>query len=124
MKRLAPLLLASLLAPLFAAGCGSDSTPPVTQVTVTVRQAGAVLPGATVRESAAMDRTGFPPAPIGIIATQTTNASGQAVFAVPGSTTSGELCFSVTVSAGGAVSEADSCATLNALSPSIVLDLL
>lgn len=124
MKRLAPLLLASLLAPFLAAGCGSDSTPSVSQVTVTVRQAGAVLQGATVNASAAMDRSGFSPTPVGTLATQTTNASGQAVFAVPASTTTGELCFSVTVSVGGAVSEADNCATLNALSPSVVLDLL
>ncbi len=110
------LLLAVVLS---LAACGGSDSPAVTQVTVTVRQGGAVLPDAPVVMSAGVDGT-VPTGQIG--ATQTTNASGQTVFTVPGSTTTGMLCFSSTLSITGGSSFADDCATLNALSPTVVLE--
>lgn len=122
MKRIAMAVVAALL----AAGCGSDSsTPTVTQVVVTVRQAGVVVQGATVYESSGMNRAVSPAVPTGIITSLPTNASGQtAAFAVPGSTDTGSLCFSVTVTHLGATSSTDDCRTLNLVSATLVLDLL
>lgn len=104
------------------AACGGSDGPAVTQVTVTVRQGGAVRPDAPVIMSAGIDETRTPPVPTGQIgATQFTNASGQTVFTVPGSTTTGTLCFSSSLPLTGGSSFADDCATLNALSPTVTL---
>ena len=104
------------------AACGGSDGPAVTQVSVTVRQGGAVLPNAPVVMSAGIDDTRRPPVPTGQIgATQNTNASGQTVFTVPGSTTTGMVCFSSSLPLAGGSSFADECASLNALSPTVVL---
>ena len=114
------LLLAVVLG---LAACGGSDSPAVTQITVTVRQGGAVLPNAPVVMSAGIDDTQTPPVPTGQVGpTQSTNASGQTVFTVPGSTTTGVLCFSSTLSITGGSSFADDCATLNAHSPTVVLE--
>jgi hypothetical protein len=121
MKRIAIVVLGSLL----AAGCGSDSnSPAVSQVTVTVLLEGAPYVGASVVECASVDSAQSPPAPVGTIATQSTNASGQTTFTVPASTSSGMLCFSVTRSTLGGTSHSDDCKTLNALTSTVTLDLL
>lgn len=123
MKRIASIAAVALL----AAGCGSDSnSPAVTQVTVTVRQGGVPLQGATVVECGVVDQALSPPActASSSITSSATNASGQATFNVPSSTTSGQLCFSVTVGSLGGYSHADDCKTLNALTPTVALELL
>ncbi|HQR29759.1 MAG TPA: hypothetical protein PLL32_05060 [Anaeromyxobacteraceae bacterium] len=123
MRRIAMIAAAALL----AAGCGSDSnSPAVSQVTVTVRQGGVALPGATVVECGVVDQALSPPACTvsSTITSQETNASGQATFNVPSSTTSGQLCFSVTVGSLGGYSHTDDCKTLNALTPTVTLELL
>ncbi len=105
------------------AACGGSDSPSVTQVTVTVRQGGAVLPNAPVVMSAGIDDTLIPPVPTGIPnLEQFTNASGQTVFTVPASTTTGSLCFSSALSISGGSSFTDACATLNALSATVLLE--
>ena len=82
-----------------------------------------VLQDAPVVMSAAIDETRTPPLPIGVPnVTQSTNSSGQTVFTVPSSTSTGSLCFSSSRSFGAGFSFVDDCATLNALSPSILLE--
>lgn len=103
------------------AACGGSDSPSVTQVTVTVHQGGLPLQTAVVM-SAGIDDTRVPPVPTGILATQNTNSSGQTVFTVPASTSTGVLCFSSTLSVAGGSSFVDDCATLNALSPTVLLE--
>ena len=117
MKRFALLLAVAL----GLAACGGSDAPSVTQVTVTVKQGGVVRPNAPVVMSSGIDDTGFMPVPTGILATQSTNASGQTVFTVPASTSTGSLCFSWSTDSG--LGFAMNCATLNALSPTVLLEL-
>lgn len=119
MDRIALLLAVAL----GLAACGGSDSPSVTQVTVTVRQGGAVLQNAPVVMSAAIDDLQSPPVPIGIPSLeQFTSSSGQTLFTVPSSTSTGSLCFSSSRSSAGGYSFVDACATLNALSPSILLE--
>ena len=117
MRRFALLLAVAL----GLAACGGSDSPSVSQVTVTVREAGAVRPNASVVMSSGIDETGFMPVPTGVLATQSTNASGQTVFTVPASTSTGSLCFSWSTNSGTAF--VLDCATLNALSPTVLLEL-
>lgn len=126
MKRIATLLAAAFL----VAGCGSDSsTPSVTQVTVTVMQNGAPLSGISVVECAGVTPGSLNPPTLpvefGVVESKATNASGQAVFNnIPGSTSTGELCFSVTQSLGGGYSHGQSCRTLNNLVSAVTIEIL
>jgi hypothetical protein len=82
-----------------------------------------VLQDAPVVMSAAIDETRTPPLPIGVPdVTQSTNSSGQTVFTVPSSTSTGFLCFSSSHSSGTGSSFVDDSATLNALSPTVLLE--
>jgi hypothetical protein len=101
-------------------GCGGSDGPPVTQVTVTVKQGGVVVNGTAVIESTAVDESTRPPTPTGVLATQSTNASGQTTFSVPSSTPTGILCFTSTIGVGS-TSYVGDCRTLNMLTPTIDL---
>jgi hypothetical protein len=118
MRRLSMLLGFAL----FLAGCGTTNSSSVSQVTVTVLRGGVVVPDSPVVASAGIDDTVTPPVPTGVIATQNTNASGQTVFAVPSSTTTGVLCFSSYVSLGGGFEFDAECHLLNSLPGTIQLE--
>ena len=117
MKRIAMLAAFTL----GIAGCGGvdDNSPSVAQVTATVQRGGGPATGVYVQESTAVVSS----EDLGtILDAQLTDASGQATFTVPSSTSTGQLCFSSYISWTGGESFRSSCKTLNALTRTIVLD--
>jgi hypothetical protein len=102
-------------------GCGGSDPTPVTQVTVTVKQAGLVVANATVKESADVDSSTQPPTPTGVITTGATGATGQVTFTVPPPTSTGILCFSSYIQVAGGYSFVNDCRSMNALSPTVEL---
>jgi hypothetical protein len=101
-------------------GCGGDGSS-VSQVTVTVRQAGLALGGVDVVASAGID-SARPPNPTGVMETRATDASGKTTFTVPSSTSTGELCFSSYLPLPGGYSFDRDCRTLNALAAAVTLE--
>jgi hypothetical protein len=102
-------------------GCGGSDPAPITQVTVTVKQAGVAVASTEVKESADVDGSTRPPTPVGVITTGSTGATGQVTFTVPPSTSTGILCFSSYIPVAGGYSFANDCRSMNALSPTVEL---
>ncbi len=127
MRRLAMMALALL----GALGCGSSEPGPqgATSITVTVRrldvQSGAwvPLPGAEVKESADVDRATNPPTIVGLVTSATTDGAGKVTFSVPASTSTGNVCVSVLLQAGGSTSFGSECWSLNVVPATSQLDL-
>ncbi len=117
MKR-SSLLLAVALG---LAGCGGSDGPAVSHVTVTVTLNGAVLQDSPVVASTGIDQAQSPPVVTGALSTQNTNASGQTVFTVPSSTSTGTFCVSSTVAYLGGVGFAGECHSLNTQPATIAL---
>ncbi len=122
MKRIALTIAAALG---LAACGGPDTAPSVSQVTVTVRYHGTTTPGTDVVMSSGIQGSSSPlvvPTPTGVLATQATGSAGTTIFTVPASTDTGNLCFSSLIMIQGGYEWAASCASLNALTPTVLLD--
>ena len=103
------------------AGCGgtdSSPVPPVTSVLVTLTTGGTPVPNTPIVESTGVD-TSQPSSciPTGVLATQSTDASGQTTFAVPPSTSTGSICFTTIFTRGSTNYTYCQCMTLNLLTP-------
>jgi hypothetical protein len=123
MRRIAMMVAAAL--GLAACGGSDGNDPAVSQVTVTVRYYGTTSPGRDVVMSSGIQTHPDPlvhPTPTGVLATQPTGDDGTTTFTVPGSTTTGSLCFSSLIMVQGGYEWAASCASLNALTPTVLLD--
>jgi hypothetical protein len=122
MKRIA-LLIALAMG---LAGCGSENDgPAVPAVTVTVQYLAATVPATPVVMSSGIQNSSdpaVPPTPTGILATQNTDTTGKITFTVPGSTSTGSLCFSSLIQRTGGFSFAQDCRTLNLLQASELLN--
>jgi hypothetical protein len=86
--------LAALLGACSSGGSTPASGSNVSSATVTVIFAGSTLSGQAVVESTGFT-AGAPGTPTGVLASQSTNASGQTTFS--GIFVSGQYCFSATI---------------------------
>jgi hypothetical protein len=118
MRRIGPAVLALTIGMVGCGGSDSSNTPSVTQVTVTVQHNGAPLENVVVQETVAVDS-------VDVLDGGHSDASGHITFAVPSSTSTGNLCVVSYWSPDGVTTNQkinSQCFSLNSLPASVVLN--
>ncbi|MEI7704143.1 MAG: putative Ig domain-containing protein [Deltaproteobacteria bacterium] len=88
---------------------------------VTVTASDVAIPNSPVVASVGIDGNATPPVPKEVIATQGTSTLGQTVFAVPATTSTGELCFSSLLPIPGGFDFTSGCWSLDAVPAMVTL---